>query len=386
MGTLRTAAAVLAGILLVGLVIRDAAVRSMVDEHPDRARAIWANYPDAVIRERMIAIGKAANLHRPVNEALTAPIINVARVSPLSIEPFLVKGVQLQGEGKERLAGRLFVAAQQRNPRAIAPYLLLAANYYKMGLSTLSLVELGKLIRLVPGAAGELAPKIAQSIQQAGGPSAIRSLVSQSPELRADLLRAMATNARNFDFVLSLQTAGASRDWQPVMIQSLVGAGQYQRAYDLWAISNRVKAPLSRRGYLIDPAFRLSVPSPFGWTLSESGPGVAEPADTEGLHILAYGREGFTAAYQTLLLGPGNYVLSQKTRTTAGDPTLLQWRIICLPQRQVGAARLVSDRIQARFTIPGDCPAQRIELVASAPDVPETLEATLEPLDIKRVG
>jgi len=57
-----------------------------------------------------------------------------------------------------------------------------------------------------------------------------------------------------------------------------------------------------------------------------------------------------------------------------------------VPQRQVGAVRLVRDRIQARFTIPGDCPAQRIELVASAPDVPETLDATLEPLDIKRVG
>ena len=369
------------------LVVRDAVLRSSLPDDPREAVLVWPAHPATVIADGMARIGQAASRHHPVEDSLTDPIIGAARRAPLAIEPFLVAGVKQQTIGNDARAGQLFLAAEQRDPRAVAPHLFLSAHYSKVGQVGRSLSELGKLIHLVPGSAGEIAPKIAASMQKTSGPAMMRELVAESPELRSDIMAALATDARNLDLVLSLRTGASSSDWQPVMIQSLVSAGKYDRALALWTDTNKVGILRPQRPLLFDPDFRRKLAPPFGWTLADASitSGVVEPAESRGLHVISYGRDAFTLASQTLLLSPGNYVFNQNTDSASGNISLLIWQVSCIgSQQKLGQMALVRGQASAQLSVPNNCPAQRLELLATLGDLPETLDATLGPVTLRR--
>ena len=375
----------LAGLAFVGLfVIRDAVVRANLPDRPAQALLVWPGHPDALIAERMTAIGQAAAAKRPVDEALTGPVIEAVRRSPLRIEPFLVAAVKAQTSGHEVAAGPLLVAAAIRDPRATAPHLFLSAHYQKIGQPTQSLTELGRLIHLVPGSAGALAPKIAEVVKQAGGPGMVRALVAQNPELRDNVMRALSTDAANLNYVLGLRTPQSSKDWVPVMTASLVSAGQYDRAVALWASAHGVA--LTNRPLIFDPGFRLDVPPPFGWTvgIGTAGEAVADPAG--GLHLTSYGGDAVGILSQTALLAPGAYLFAQKVSAGSGDPAVLSWQFTCLgTQRKIGSVAIGRGGTQGRIEVPGDCRAQQVGLIFTPGEMPETLDVTLSPIDLKRV-
>lgn len=380
-----------AGLIALGfiamLVLRDAFVRSNLESHPEWAVKVWQGHPQAVIAEGMVLIGEAAAARRAIDASLTQPVVEAVRQSPLSVEPFLVEGLRRQEVGDEVRAGKLFLAAEQRNPREVAPHYFLAAHYAKTGQAALGLTELGKIVRLVPGSAAQLAPRIANAAEQAGGPLMIRSLLSESPELRDDLMRAMSTDARNLEFVLSLRTATSSTDWQPVMLQSLIKAGLYERAFQLWGQANGVRVATARRPLLVDPNFRLTAPPPFGWTLASGSSGVAE-SSSGGLHVEAYGRDSFLVASQILLLPRGNYVFEQKVVKVSGNNPSLSWQVSCLdPDRKIASFGLVGSTAAAlhgKFTVPAGCLAQRIDLLSSAVDDPQTVDFMLGPVELRQ--
>ena len=375
----------LAGLAFVGLfVIRDAVVRASMPDRPAHALLVWPGHPDALIAERMTAIGQAAAAKRPVDESLTGPVIEAVRRSPMRIEPFLVAAVKAQTSGHEALAGPLLVAAALRDPRATAPHLFLSAHYQKIGQPTQSLTELGRLIHLVPDSAGALAPKIAEVVKQAGGPGMVRALVAQNPELRDNVMRALATDAANLNYVLSLRTSQSSKDWVPVMTASLVVAGQYDRAVALWASANQVA--LANRPSIFDPGFKLDVPPPFGWTvgIGTAGEAVADPAG--GLHLTSYGGEAAGIVSQTALLAPGTYLFTQKVSSGSGDPAVLSWQFTCLgTQRKIGSVAIGQGGAKGRIEVPGDCRAQQVALISTPGEMPETLDVTLSPIDLSRV-
>ena len=383
----RKAAGLIALGVIAMLVLRDAFVRSNLEYHPEWAVKVWRGHPQAVIAEGMVLIGKAAAAHRAIDASLTQPVVEAARQSPLSVEPFLVEGLKRQEVGDEVRAGKLFLAAEQRNPREVAPHYFLAAHYAKAGQAALGLTELGKIVRLVPGSAAQLAPRIANAAEQAGGPLMIRSLLSESPELRDDLMRAMSTDARNLEFVLSLRTATSSTDWQPVMLQSLIKAGLYERAFQLWGQANGVRVATARRPLLIDPNFRLTAPPPFGWTLASGSSGVAESSNG-GLHVETYGRDPFVMASQTVLLPRGDYLFAQKVMVVSGNPSALNWQISCLnDDRKITSfslAEITAGALRGKFTVPPGCLAQRIDLLSGAIDDPHTIDLMLGPVELGR--
>jgi hypothetical protein len=381
-----------AGLIVLGLiailVLRDAFVRSNLESRPEWAKTAWQGNPQAVIAVGMVRIGEAAAAHRVVDASLTQPVIEAVRRSPLSVEPFLVQGLKRQEVGDEASAGKLFFAAEQRNPREVAPHYFLAAHYAKTGQAALGLTELGKIVRLVPGSSAQLAPRIASAAEQAGGPVMIRSLLSESPELRDDLMRAMSTDARNFDFVLSLRTVTSSTDWQPVMVQSLIKAGLYERAFQLWEQANGVRVPAAGRPLLVDPNFRITAPPPFGWTLASGSSGVAE-SSSGGLHVETYGRDPFLVASQTVILPRGDYFFAQKVVTATGHILGLSWQISCLDaDRKIAEFSLVgitTGALRGKFTVPERCPAQRIDLLSSTVDDPQMVDLMLGPVELRRV-
>ena len=385
----RKAAGLVALGLLAMLVLRDAFVRSNLERRPEWAATAWHGHPQAVIAEGMVLIGEAAAAHRVIDASLTQPVVEAVRQSPLSVEPFLVEGLRRQEVGDEVKAGKLFLAAEQRNPREVAPHYFLATHYAKTGQAALGLTELGKIVRLVPGSAAQLAPRIADAAEQAGGPKMIRSLLLESPELRDDLMQAMSTDARNLEFVLSLKTATSSTDWQPVMMQSLIKAGSYERAFQLWSQANGVRVPVAGRPLLVDPSFRLTAPPPFGWTLANGSSGVAESSNS-GLHVVTYGRDPFFVASQTLLLPRGDFLFEQKVVTASGNFSALSWQVSCLDaDLKIASFSLVGSKtgaLRAKFTVPAGCPAQRIDLLSGAVDDSRTVDFILGPIGLRRAG
>ena len=379
----------LAGLAFVAIIVcRDALFRDSLATNPEQASLVWQGHPDAVIALGMAAIGESARAHREVNDTVTGPVIAAARRAPLRIEPFLVAGVKAQTLGDEVSAGLLFEAAEQRDPRAVAPHLFLSAHYDKLGQGDRSLTELGRLLHLVPAAASELTSRVATSVHQAGGLAAIRALVAQNEGLRDDLMRAMSADSRNLGFVLSLRTPTSTRDWQPIMVQSLVTAGHFEPAFAMWAASNRVNSASPGRPLVFDPDFRLVLGRPFGWTLADGAApgGLVERGETVGLHLLLYGRDPFTLASQTLILPAGIYVLSQKVERTEGNIGTLSWEVSCLNgMRKLARIGFARGQASGRFEVPGDCPAQSLQLLAATGELPETLDANLGTIDLKRV-
>lgn len=385
MRLMRRSAVIVAAIFLAALVLREAMLRSSLPGQPARAAGAWSGHPDAVIARGMVAIGTAARAHRLVGPELTKPVIGAYRLAPLSIEPFLVRGVELQNAGDEAGAGRAFLAAAQRDPRAQAPHYFLADHYTRSGKQALGLTELGKLIKLVPGASPQLAPRIAALVNSPGGAPAIHALVAENPRLRGDVVRALASDARNADLILTIVTPGAPGDWQPMLVQSLLAAGEPDRAFAIWARANRLKVSSGKLPLLNDPTFRLGLTPPFGWTLASGGAGAAEPAPGSGLHLLYYGRDPFTAASQMLVLAPGRYSLVQRLASITGDPTSLSWQVSCVHDgRKIASLPLASSAGKAagagQFMVPQECNAQRLDLVGAPADVPVTVDLTLSSL------
>ena len=378
----------ISGLAALGfLILRDATVRSSLqDGETVRAATVWSGNPAAAIALGMASIGDAARHGRQVNENLTRPVIEAVRVAPLATEPFLVRGVELQNARNYDAAERLFRAAADRDPRDPAPHLLLSAQYGKIGKIGLSLTEMGKAIRLVPGSAGQIAPQVAAAVTKAGGEAMIRSLVVESPGLRDDITLALAANPANLNFILSLVGPNASTEWKPVMMQSLMAAGLYARAYALWAQLNHL--PLYPRPLLIDPNVKGTLPPPFGWTLLAGSDGLAESTNGGGVHLVSFGRRAVALASEILLLPPGQFSLSFHWHATEGTASGFSWQVSCLPSgRNIAMLSFGSPNssLPSNFSIPADCTAQRLSLVSAVADVPETVDLTVRAIQLRHL-
>jgi hypothetical protein len=388
MSSVARVAALIGLVFVAVIVVLDALTRSALPEDPAEAVAAWPGHPAAVIASGMVGIGVAASENSPVDNRLTAPIIGAARGAPMNIEPYLVAGVKAQTLGDEAAAGRLFEAAERRDPRAIAPHLFLSAHYAKVGQGGRSLTEFGRLLRLVPAAAAQVSQGIAASVKQLGGADKVRALVANNAELRADLMRALSADPDNLDVVLSLRTPTSANDWRPIMVQSLLSANRFEPAFALWASANMIDSSPLSRPLLFDSKFRLGLERPFGWVLADNsgGAGLVEKNGITSLHVVAFGHDTFVAASQVLLLAPGTYSLAQTARSTSGNLSSLSWRLTCLePPLKIAAIDFGAGGVRGQLVVPADCKGQRLELMATAGDLPETLDAFLGPIDLRRL-
>ena len=93
------------------------------------------------------------------------------------------------------------------------------------------------------------------------------------------------------------------------------------------------------------------------------------------------------AANQLLLLPPGRYSLLFSATAASGALARAKWQIACLPDEHVivsvglDAAR-PGTRVRAAFDIPAGCGAQRLQLIGTPGDSPQTLDAVIRDLDV----
>jgi hypothetical protein len=376
---MRWPAAILVGIFLAFLVLREATVTAYAGRNPARAAMLWPSHPSVVLESGLAQIGDAAAAGSPADPALVDRLLSVSADAPLAPEPFLVRGVQARVAGDEAAAGRAFIAARTRNPRLVAARYFLADHYLRIGDTGNGLAEIAALARLVPRSLSQVAPYLASYARTPGVAPQVRALVREHPDLELALLNTLAANPGDSNLALYLWSGHpgkGSRQWQERMLRSLVDADRFFEAAAAWShFSGGIAAGQ------VDPNFRTDRLAPFGWTLASDASGVAEPQGDGRLHVLYYGRNDKVLAGQLLMLGPGRYRLAMRVSGATPTAKSLAWTIRCLPSGTELATLPLGSRgaeLSASFTVPAaGCRAQRLELNGTAPEIAEQAEATI---------
>lgn len=396
MSVIRLVAIGLLSLLAIVQIARQAVVSAFAKTHPAYARATWGAHPDVAFKFGLEAIAAAAAEHRSAPRARIQDMLARARWSPLSPEPFLVRGVDLRLSANEGGAGRAFAAALRRDPRSIAARYFLADHYLRSGQGDKGLTELAMLTRLVPNSISGVAPYYAAFASRPGGAARIKAMLDDHPEFEPVVLAALADDARNADLILFLSSGRKNFDeappgWQGRLVQALVAAGQYEKARTVWSRIAGTSAATASGALLFDPEFSHgSAPPPFGWTLVSNGSAVAEAQAGGRLHLIYFGRDNIVLASQLLLLKPGRYRLTADVERSI-DATSIAWRLTCRPtDKPILSLRLgkrgEGNSLTGAFAVAGDCPAQLLELAGTSPEFPETVDLTLANLRLTRVA
>lgn len=377
-----------AALLLAFLIVRIATVQAFIAKDPSRAAAFWPGHPTAFLESGLSEVGKLAAAGRPIERPLIEPLLATSTKAPLAPEPFLVRGVEAQLAGNEHLALQAFLAARQRDPRATAARYFLADHYLKAGENAAGLAEVSALARLVPQSLPSVAPFLASYARSPGAAPHVKAMLQGEPQLERVLLDQLAADPGNLNLMLHLWNGRGGDDaklWQSRLLNGLIDSGRVDEARNAWMRFAGIKTEKDR---LVDAEFTAHPPPPFGWTLASGPAGAAEPLSGGRLHLLFYGRDDAVLASQLLTLPPGRYRLSMQVGGVSATPKSLSWTLKCL----AGAATIVSiplDRagaIAASITVPGGCPAQRLELVGNALEIPEQSEATISHLELHHEG
>ena len=369
--------------LLLGLGLVRAMTFVAPGTHPLRGLAAWFDsHPAAVADKAMTQIGTAAARGQSVPALARRAMIDLARLAPLSDDPFLVEGTIAQMAGNTKRSERLFVTARDRNPRSQGARYFLADLYLKTDRIFPGLVEMGVLARLSETASQSLAPALADYARSPGATDQLRRYFATSPAVRDSTLALLASDARNKSIVLALaprQRPGApAAEWQGRLVQALIASGDYAGAEALWSRF----AGVHDRGRLFNPQFRkLHAPPPFNWTVSAGSAGVAEATGDGGLDVIYYGREEAAFASQVLRLAPGRYRLAMRVDGPA-PAAGLAWTIMCLR----GSAALLhlpvgivaKGDVAGNFTVPAtDCEAQTLELRGRPVELSGSVQTTI---------
>ena len=375
-----------AALLLAFLVVRVSFVQAFAKKDPATAAAIWPAHPAVMLETGLAEVGDMAAAGRPVDKAIVDRLLDVSSKDPLAPEPFLVRGVEAQLAGDNRLALNSFLAARDRNPRAVAARYFLADHYLKAGQTGRGLVEISALARLVPASLTKVAPYLAAYAKTPSSAPQVKEMLKTHPQLEYVLFNELAVDARNANLVLYLWSGRGSDEakiWQVRLLEGLVAAGRFNEARAAWARFTGISA----RDGLFDPEFAARAQPPFGWMLASGPSGIAEPQDGGKLHILYYGRDDLALASQLMTLQPGRYRLSMDVQMGQPPSKSLSWTVRCQPGPN-SIASLVLDRsasVAVSFVVPtGGCPAQLLQLAGDAPEFPERAELTIGRLRLQR--
>jgi hypothetical protein len=384
----RRIAVVLLALLLAVQVVRNAVVGALAPLHPDSAAKLWAGHPSVEISRGLAAIGRASRERKTIDPRVFATIDDAAAKSPLSPEPFLVRGVRAQTAGDLEAARRAFVAAQWRDPRSMPAAYFLANYYFRAGKPLEGLRQTATLARLSPNGTVAIAPFVAAYAKDRSNWPQIRALFRSQAGLENGVLVTLAQDPSNADAVLALVDADHRQpgsDWLRVLLSSLVANGDYARARAIWSSVGRGRGDSD---LVFDASFSNPVPPPpFNWSFASSTVGLAERQPGKRLHVIFYGNQDGVLAGQLLLLPRGAYQMQMQLAGPA-HPELLEWSVRC-DKSSDPLSSISIDQAASRgwtFQIPANCPAQWLELSGRSGDIAQQAEAGITDLTMKRTA
>jgi hypothetical protein len=373
-------------LLLSAQVIRNAAVGAFAASRPVAAAELWGGHPAVEISLGLAAIGQASRARSPIDRHIFALVDDAAAKSPLSPEPFLVRGVEMQKAGNRIAAVRAFGAAQWRDPRSLSAAYFLADHYFRTGDSVRALQETALLARLAPGGTSAVAPFLAAAGRNPSNWPQLRALFRSEQGVEDAVLMALAQDPANLDALLALaDKSHRSPDspWLGALLAKLVDARDYVRARALWSSIGGGRP----QELVFDTGFsRPGPPPPFNWWLSSSSIGLAERQPGGRLHAIFYGNVDGVLASQLVMLTPGAYRMELQMAGTPVHPEVFHWSVRCAGSGEPLSSVGVDDAASRgwTFAVPASCPAQWLELSGTSSDISQQAEVTISALRVTR--
>lgn len=351
---------------------------------------------------RPLVLASAVPQHR-----LDSQTLNISRQaatsSPLAFEPFFLAAKAAEQQGRLEQAVRLMEEAKRRRPSFLMTRLQLVAYYGQSSRFDELLAEMNFVLRMSGEARRLILPELLKLIRIPAGRQALATVLADNPEWRADFFGAAQSGSFRPQDTLALlnlvraQRRGANVDLERgLYLQSLMSAGQFTRAKELW-LEALPPAERARHRLLFDGSFAaLRAGPPFAWTLHDLDVGRAEMIAVSGepsyLDVHYFGGRNVLLAEQVLALTPGRYTLAVNGRSDDAERTgRLYWAVSCLPDGpelgKLGLSGLQPQdtRRGIGFTVPArGCVGQRLWLGAEAGDVSLTVNARLSSVEVKR--
>ncbi|GGI75412.1 hypothetical protein GCM10007973_10350 [Polymorphobacter multimanifer] len=359
--------------------------------------------------------GPAGDLERGLHRASMAPAPAVpppalmadARVllarQPLSPTPLLVAARTAEADGDTALATRLFEAALVRDPRDIAVRLWLADRYLRAARFADLVVQLDAVMRIRPALRRKLVSVIIPLVGAPEARQAIAEALVDNPVWQADFVDAAVREgqiARAFYrlvFDLGENRGFRLSDAQLTrIVKTALARGDVRSA---WTIYSRYapRSALATANQVFDAEFQGAAgPPPFNWELSNTASGSAriEPLNSRGrLRVQTFGAEPATLATQTLLLAPGDYILSSASAPDlAGSIEGLKWLLTCdrtrgeLGSMKVDDGSMGGDSAGVPITVSALCPVATLQLVYAPTAQSTPGRAVLTRVGLERVG
>ncbi|HEV8407222.1 MAG TPA: hypothetical protein VGQ34_04735, partial [Sphingomicrobium sp.] len=243
-----------AALLLAVQIVRNGAVDALATLKPGYAAKFWPGHPSVEISLGLADIGRSSHERRAIDPHTFAMLDDAAAKSPLSPEPFLVRGVASEVGGDLQTAKRSFLEAQWRDPRSLPASYFLAGYYYRTGQALEGLEQTALLARLSPG--GNVAvPFVAAFARDRSNWPQMRLLFRAQRDLESGVLTALASDSRNADAILALadpEFRNPDSEWLPTLLSSLVASEDYSRAREIWSSIGHARAS---GDLLFDPSF-----------------------------------------------------------------------------------------------------------------------------------
>lgn len=381
--------AIVAALVVASQVIRNSAVDALAQLHPDTAAQFWANHPSVETALAFVRIGKAARDRKGVDARSFAMIDDAAAKSPLSSEPFLVRGVQANMAGDRATATHAFAAAQWRDPRSLPAAYFLADSYFRSGHVLEGLEQTTILARLSPAGAAAVAPFVAVYASNPANWPQMRALFHSQREFEDQVLMVLARDAKNTNAIFALADPAHQKPnspWLPILLQSLVSSGDYARARSIWSSTGGGNAGDQ---LIYDSTFsNPGPPPPFNWTLGSSPLGLAERQSGKRLHVIFYGNNDGVLASEMLTLPKGEYRMQMQIAGSPVHPETLRWSIRCDKAQDPIGIIGISDAASHGWTfqVPANCPAQWLELSGRSGDISQQSEAVITGLALIPIG
>lgn len=376
---------------------------------PKRAALVVAGVSAAIAAA--LAVLVVANGAEPETPKQAPALVEQLTRAPINVRAVRSLGLLESQSGDADGALRVMKTAGKLSRRDSSTQLWLFNHYLATAEYAQAFENADALMRRSDEYKPTLSFVIASSAADPRAADAIAARVATNPPWRLDFLNAIGSQARLEDtgrVLRRLAQLGSppNADEAGAYLQSLVYAGGYAEAYADW----RHFLPAKQKvGVPYDGGFSgLPGARPFNWFLGGGAGSMVEMAPhptRAGDRVLSVNYDGMSGqivnmATQTIVLTPGDYVLSGESEFTgARAKERFQWVITCLGGGGVplNTALAAADddgpsgegtarRVAARFTIPETgCAGQQLELRAIPGERRSQSDVWYDNLTIRRV-
>lgn len=328
--------------------------------------------------------------------------------SPLEAGAMRALGSAAAREGRLDDADRFMAAASRRTLRHTRTQLWHVYRGLQLGDAARIALAADTVLRRRPAESDGLFPillHLVQSEPATGGPVAER--LALGPPWRSGFIDWAAEDGPTPLIAYRLLSGLRATDRPPTdremaaYLRRLIKDDQHQAAYVAWA--QHLPRDRRRRFDLVyDGGFdRAPGIAPFDWTTG-SDPALmveigAPLGGGQALFVETMGGGAATAVEQMLVLPPGRYRLTGRSLTETGiEPERLVMQVACIRDARTrgvllgatspGAESLDWRPIAVDFTVPPQCPAQRLAVLSRPGDTVQPLAVWFDDLAVRHVA